>query len=48
MSCPLDDLEGWVLEHWGLDELCLEMGCEECGARPGDVPWLDDERDEDL
>lgn len=38
MTCPLRDLDERVLEHWGIDELCADMGCGGRAAGPGCGP----------
>ena len=42
MSCPVWDLPEFDREHWDLDSLCGLLGCPECTAKPGDVPWMPD------
>lgn len=45
MSCPIWDLPEFDRERWDLDFLCGLMGCPECSAESGDVPWMPDAPD---
>ena len=42
MSCPMWDLPESDREHWDLVDLCSFMGCRECEAEPGEMPWIPD------
>ena len=36
MTCPVDMLPGFDLEHWDVFELCSLMRCPECTAEDGE------------
>ena len=36
MTCPIDDLPEFDLEHWDVCELCSLMRCPECTAEDGE------------
>ena len=40
MSSPVWDLPRFLLEHVDLPTLCMEQGCAECAAEPGEMPWV--------
>ena len=41
MTCPIDELDEFLAEHWDVDSLCELMPCSECTAEPGEgAQWV--------
>lgn len=41
MTCPIDSLPEFDLEHWDVYELCRLMKCGECTAEDGEGVFWD-------
>ena len=41
MTCPIEGLEAFRVEHWDVYSLCALMSCPECTAEPGEgALWI--------